>query len=190
MPETNDVLGQAVREAEGVARAADEASEGVKRLEAVGEALAEKLESHLRDSRTALTALADRLAAGENGLQEAAQGVLSGLRSLESRHVDSKALTEGLLDDMHAGFADLRQRKDGVLDAAEEEARAVSTELADFTDRVRRLDADAESRVRVMRVAIDRVTERAEGMHRSVRERRDRLLAELDDFEAVARQQL
>jgi hypothetical protein len=190
MPEMNDVLGQAIREVESVTHAAEEAREGIKRLEAVGEALTAKLESHLRDSRASLAELAERLAGGGNGLQEAARGVLTGLRSLGSRHVEGEAQVEELVDDVHAGFADLGQGTERVLDAAEEQARAVESELAGFTERVQRLDADAETRFRELHVAIGKVTEDAEAMRRSVRERREKLLAGLDKFEALARHQL
>jgi hypothetical protein len=190
MPEVNEVLDQAIREVEGVTEAAEEAREGVKRLQGLGEALADRLESRMRDSRASLAELGRKAGLGGGGLQERAQAVLSGLRSLGSRHAEGKVRTDELLDRVLEGFADLRQDHDHVLDAAEGQARAAEAELAELTERVRRLDADAESRFQEMRDAIAALTEKAGLMRDAVRERREALLQQILDLEASARQKL
>jgi hypothetical protein len=190
MAELNELLQQAVSEAEGLSLEAAHAQETVERLLRQAAALEMTVDGGLSETRLRLEALSVRLNEAE---AELAQEGANARASLQVVETSSGEVRERVLEFLHEARADLgtlRAERDELRAEVEQRGDQASEGIARTGHRVRELEAAAEARLQQAKQEIAAFRGLVDDGRAAVTERRNALLIHMRQLEEGARARL
>jgi hypothetical protein len=187
MAELNELLEQAVSEAEGLSQEAAHAQETVERLLRQASALEMTVDAGVSETRLRLEALSVRLNEAEAELAQEGTNTRTSLQVVET---SSGELRERVLEFLHEARADLgalRAERDELRAEVEQRGGQASEGIARAGQRVRELEAAAEARLLQARQEIASFRGLVDDGRAVVAERRNALLVHMRQLEEGAR---
>jgi hypothetical protein len=190
MAELNELLEQAVSEAEGLAQEAAHAQETVERLIQLAASMEAAVETGSGETRARLEQLSLRLSEAEAELAQESAGARSGLQQVEHASLDLRERVLGFLGEARADLATLRSERDELRAEFEERGLQATAGITRSAGRVRDLEAAAEARLDAARREIAGFTRLVDDAREAMTQRRELLVAQIRAIEDGARARL
>jgi hypothetical protein len=190
MAELNELLEQAVSEAEGLAQEAAHAQETVERLLQLAASMEAAVETGAGETRARLEQLSLRLSEAEAELAQESAGARAGLQQVEHASLDLRERVLGFLGEARTDLATLRSERDELRAEFEERGEHASSGIARSAGRVRDLEAAAEARLDGARQEIATFTRLVDDAREAMTQRREALVAQIRAIEEGARTRL
>jgi hypothetical protein len=190
MAEMNEMLNQAVEEADGLSAEVVRANETVDRLVKLAMSLGESAETGGAEAQRRLELLSARLAEAEAEVTQQNAAALVGLQGVLTVSRDVHEQVEGFLRSIRADLHDLKGEKERVRGDVERLGNAATGNIHRYSLQVRELEQSSDARLAAARERIGAFHEQVGGVRRDVAERRELLIASLRGFEMSARQRL
>jgi flotillin len=190
MAELNELLEQAVSEAEGLAQEAAHAQETVERLVQLAASMEAAVATGSGETRARLEQLSLRLSEAEAELAQESAGARAGLQQVEHASLDLRERVLGFLGEARADLATLRSERDELRAEFEERGLQASAGIVRSAGRVRDLEAAAEARLDAARQEIAGFTRLLDDAREAMAQRRGALVAQIRAVEDGARARL
>jgi len=190
MAELNELLEQAVSEAEGLAQEAAHAQETVERLIQLATSMEAAVETGAGEARARLEQLSLRLSEAEAELAQESAGARAGLQQVEHASLELRERVLGFLGEARSDLATLRAERDELKAEFEERGEQASSGIARSAGRVRDLEAAAEGRLHGARQEIAAFTRLVDDAREAMLQRREALVAQIHAVEEGARARL
>lgn len=190
MAELNELLEQAVSEAEGLSQEAAHAQETVERLVQLAASMEAAVETGAGEARARLEQLSLRLSEAEGELAQESAGARAGLQQVEHASLELRERVLGFLGQARADLTALRAERDELKAEFEERGAQASAGIARSAARVRDLEAAAEARLAGARQEIAGFTRLVDDAREAMTQRREALVAQLRAVEEGARARL
>jgi hypothetical protein len=190
MAELNELLEQAVSEAEGLAQEAAHAQETVERLVQLAVSMEAAVETGAGEARARLEQLSLRLSEAEAELAQESAGARAGLQQVEHASLELRERVLGFLGEARADLAALRSERDELKAEFEERGAQAAAGIARSAGRVRDLEAAAEARLTGARQEIAGFARLVDDAREAMTQRREALVAQIRAIEDGARARL
>ena len=190
MADMNELLNQAVEEADGLAAEVSRASETIERMVKLAVGLGESVEAGGADAQRRLDLLSTRLTEAEAEVTQQNAAALVGLQAVVGSSRELQEQVTGFLRSIRADLHDLKGEKERVRGEVDRLGSAATGNIHRYSLQVRELEDASEARLAAARERIGAFREQVGGVRRDVAERREVLIASLRGFEASARQRL
>jgi hypothetical protein len=190
MAELNELLEQAVSEAEGLSQEAAHAQETVERLIQLANSLEAAVETGGAEARARLEQLSLRLSEAEAELAQESAGARAGLQQVEHASLDLRERVLGFLGEARSDLTALRSERDELKAEFEERGEQASQGIARSAGRVRDLEAAAEARLQGARQEIASFTRLVDDAREAMAQRREALVGQIRAIEEGARTRL
>lgn len=190
MAELNELLEQAVSEAEGLTQEVAHAQETVERLIQLAASMEAAVETGAGEARARLEQLSLRLSEAEAELAQESAGARAGLQQVEHASLDLRERVLGFLGEARADLTALRAERDELKAELEQRGEQASLGIARSAARVRDLEAAAEARLQVARQEILGFTRLVDDARDALTQRREALVAQMRAVEEGARARL
>ena len=190
MAELNELLQQAVSEAEGLSLEAAHAQETVERLLRHAAALETTVDAGASEARLRLEQLSVRLNEAEAELAQEGAHARSSLQAVESASVETRERVLEFLQEARADLAALRAERDELRAEVDQRGEQAAAGIASTGSRVRELEAAAEARLLHARQEIAAFRGLVDDGRAAMGERRNALLVQMRQLEEGARARL
>ena len=190
MADMNELLNQAVDEADGLAAEVSRANETIERMVKLAMSLGENAETGGAEAQRRLDLLSARLTEAESEVTQQNAAALVGLRSVVGVSHEVQQQVETFLRSIRADLEGLKGEKERVRGDVERLGGAATGHIHRYSLQVRELEESSETRLAAARERITAFREQVGGVRRDVAERRELLIASLRGFEMSARQRL
>jgi chromosome segregation ATPase len=190
MAELNELLEQAVSEAEGLSQEAAHAQETVERLLQLATSLEAAVETGGAEARARLEQLSLRLSEAEAELAQECAGARGGLQQVEHASLDLRERVLGFLGEARSDLTALRSERDELKAEFEERGEQASQGISRSAARVRDLEAAAEARLQGARQEIASFTRLVDDAREAMAQRREALVGQIRAIEEGARTRL
>jgi len=190
MADMNEMLNQAVEEADGLAAEVARANETIERMVKLAMSLGENAETGGAEAQRRLDLLTARLTDAESEVTQQNAAALVGLQSVVGASHEVQQQVENFLGSIRADLHGLKGEKERVRGDAERLGGAATGHIHRYSLQVRELEETSEARLAAARERIANFREQVGGVRRDVAERRELLITSLRGFEMSARQRL
>jgi hypothetical protein len=190
MAELNELLQQAVSEAEAVSLEAAHAQETVERLLRQASALEMTVDAGVSETRLRLESLAVRLNEAEAELAQESANARTSLQLVESTSGEVRERVLEFLQEARADLGTLRAERDELRAEVEQRGEQAFEGIARAGQRVHELEAVAEARLQHARQEIAAFRGMVDHGRAAVMERRNALLVHMRQLEEGARARL
>jgi chromosome segregation ATPase len=190
MAELNELLQQAVSEAEGLSLEAAHAQETVERLLRQASALEMTVDAGVSEARMRLEQLSVRLNEAEAELAQEGAHARSSLQAVESGSGEVRERVLEFLQEARADLGALRAERDELRAEVDQRGEQAAEGIARAGQRVRELEAAAEARLAHARQEIASFRGLVDDGRAAVTERRNTLLLQMRQLEEGARARL
>jgi hypothetical protein len=190
MAELNELLQQAVSEAEGLSLEAAHAQETVERLLRHAAALEMTVDAGASEARLRLEQLSVRLNEAEAELAQEGAHARASLQRVESTSGEVRERVLEFLQEARADLGTLRAERDELRAEVDQRGEQAAEGIARTGLRVRELEAAAESRLALARQEIAAFRGLVDDGRAAVTERRNALLLQMRQLEEGARARL
>jgi chromosome segregation ATPase len=190
MAEINEALEDAVAACESVATRSSEAREKLGGLVQEVTDLTDVLDKAESQVEAHFTQVLEKITTGQEQLQARAQEALSGLTQLQSRAREVEEEVQDTIKRLTTGLESLESARDEILGRLDEEAAEKKAELLDLVERIKALQAAADGHLDKAAETIQQFRTHIVEARDVVSDTKDKLVAEVDEFEAGARKAL
>jgi archaellum component FlaC len=190
MAELNELLQQAVSEAEGLSLEAAHAQETVERLLRTASALEMTVDAGASEARSRLEQLSVRLNEAEAELAQEGAHARGALQVVESSSTEVRERVHRFLEEARADLAALRAERDELRAEVDQRGEQAAEGIGRAGLRVREIEAAAEARLVRSRQEIAAFRALVEDGRAAVTERRHALLLHMRQLEEGARARL
>lgn len=190
MAELNELLEQAVSEAEGLTQEAAHAQETAERLLRQASALEMTVDAGTSETRLRLEQLSARLNEAEGELAQEGATARASLQVVESASGELRERVLSFLEDSRADLAALRAERDELRAEFDQRGEQAADGIARAGLRIRSLEGAAEARLAHARQEIAAFRALVDDGRSAVTERRNTLLVQMRQLEEGARARL
>lgn len=190
MADLNELFAQGTEEADGFAAEGARAHQSVEQIVRLSAALGDAVEAGAAEARRRLELLSARLLEAEQDLVHENGAALGALASLRAASAEVQGKVGRYLTMTHAQLADLRSEKDRLHEELLQQGESAHAHVIRYSEHVKDVETASRTRMDVARQAVASFRGVVEASRNAVHERREVLLATLQQIQLGARQRV